>query len=70
MPARTRTRSHPQTPAVGARAARLPWWALALPVLAFAALLALIAGAGDAHATGSAPVVPELLAHLRDMLVR
>lgn len=33
---------------------RLPWWAVALPVLAFAALLALISG-GSADASTAAP---------------
>jgi hypothetical protein len=51
----------------------LPWWAVALPVLAFAALLALIAGGGsDASAAGSsgdllgriAMSVPHLLQHV------
>jgi hypothetical protein len=40
MAAQTHTRSHPPAPGV---VARLPWWALVLPVLAFGALLTLMA---------------------------
>ncbi|KUJ68911.1 hypothetical protein ACZ90_16120 [Streptomyces albus subsp. albus] len=37
------------TPAHSGVDCRLPWWAVALPVLAFAALLLLIAGPAEAH---------------------
>ncbi|MFE4638200.1 hypothetical protein ACFRJ1_33195 [Streptomyces sp. NPDC056773] len=44
---------HPAAPralrATGADA-RLPWWALALPALAFGLLFILLAGSGEAHA--------------------
>lgn len=39
----------PAPRAVGANA-RLHWWALALPALAFSLLLMLLAGSGEAHA--------------------
>jgi hypothetical protein len=50
----------------------LPWWAVALPVLAFAALLALIVGGGSDASAGSsgdllgriAMSVPHLLQHV------
>jgi hypothetical protein len=52
---------------------RLPWWAVALPALAFAALLALISG-GSADASTAAPAgdvlsrlataLPDLLRHI------
>ncbi|MDX3238108.1 hypothetical protein PV392_20960 [Streptomyces sp. ME03-5709C] len=58
----------------GGTPTRLPWWALALPVLAFAALLALVAGPGAAEASAVEPVgrllhavgegLPGLLQHL------
>lgn len=46
---------------------RLPWWAVALPALAFAALLMLIAGPGrtDAGATASAG---DVIARVADAL--
>jgi hypothetical protein len=49
---------------------RLPWWALALPALAFAALLALISG-GSADASTAAPagdVLSRLVTGLPDLL--
>ncbi|AWN26545.1 MULTISPECIES: hypothetical protein [unclassified Streptomyces] len=52
---------------------RLPWWALALPVVSFIALLALVAGSSEASAAsarqGLAPLL-ELLAELLDGGVR
>ncbi|MFG2878038.1 hypothetical protein ACGFYU_24050 [Streptomyces sp. NPDC048337] len=54
MSAPTHTRSLPTRPGPAARAgaaeARLHWWALALPALAFGLLLLLLAGSGEAHA--------------------
>ncbi|WP_329036082.1 hypothetical protein OHT61_07235 [Streptomyces sp. NBC_00178] len=49
MPARTHTRTH--RPGQGPVEVTLPWWAVALPALAFAALLLLILEPGQAHAT-------------------
>ncbi|MEU7067406.1 hypothetical protein ACIA6C_00110 [Streptomyces sp. NPDC051578] len=43
------TRRRTFTPGTGADA-RLHWWALALPALAFGLLLLLLAGSGEAHA--------------------
>lgn len=61
----TRTRSRP----AGARDVRLPWWAVALPALAFCALLALLVTGGDAEAAqhGSEPLT-RLLEQLRQTL--
>ncbi|MFE9094862.1 hypothetical protein [Streptomyces sp. NPDC007264] len=50
MSARLHTRPHPAT--TGGVGMRLPWWALALPTLAFAVLLALILNPADAGAGG------------------
>ncbi|MGW2083570.1 hypothetical protein [Streptomyces sp. NPDC001880] len=62
MPARTHTRiTHPAT---GSVEVRLPWWAIALPALAFAALLLLIVGTGEAHAATADPAVSRLLARI------
>ncbi|MGA6153141.1 hypothetical protein ACPEIC_07385 [Stenotrophomonas sp. NPDC087984] len=48
MSARTRTR--PAPPVDSGRDVRLPWWAVALPTVAFAALLLLLTGPTAAHA--------------------
>jgi hypothetical protein len=47
---------------------RLPWWALALPVAAFAALFLLITGPGKAHAAGPDPAVGHVLREIRQTL--
>lgn len=66
MPVRTHTRS--TTPASDAVEARLPWWAVVLPSLGFAALLLLIVGPGEARAAGGDPVLGRLLAHIIGLL--
>ncbi|WP_329180160.1 hypothetical protein [Streptomyces sp. NBC_01477] len=70
------TRTGTERPAVrgaGEVQTRLPWWAVALPALAFAALLALIS-AGSADASTAVPTgdvlsrivtaLPDFLRHL------
>ncbi|MEU5210481.1 hypothetical protein [Streptomyces sp. NPDC020742] len=54
-------------PGSGLRA-RLPWWALALPVVSFTALLVLMLAASPSRA--SAPSVPQSLAPLLEILLR
>ncbi len=49
---------------------RLPWWALALPVLAFVILLLLILNPSDAHAAAGEPVVAHLMEWLRQLIAR
>ncbi|MFI9148800.1 hypothetical protein [Streptomyces sp. NPDC053367] len=67
MPAPTHTRPHPAT--TGGVGTRLPWWALALPTLAFLALFALILDPSEAHATtGGGPAVAELLERAQQLL--
>ncbi|MFF1284260.1 hypothetical protein [Streptomyces sp. NPDC058299] len=68
MPTRTHSRPHPATP--GGFDTRLPWWALALPALAFVALLTLILNPSDAHAAGGAPATARLLEHAQRLLAR
>ncbi|MEU0668775.1 hypothetical protein ABZ508_26780 [Streptomyces lavendulocolor] len=81
MPARTYPRRTPAaitaTAATGdARGAggtavtRLPWWAVVLPVLAFAVLFGLIAGGGEAHATDGDPAVGRILERIQHTLAR
>ncbi|MEU1461803.1 hypothetical protein ABZ467_14105 [Streptomyces sp. NPDC005727] len=68
MPVRTHTRPHPAT--TGGVDIRLPWWALALPALAFAVLLALILNPSDAHAAGTDPAITQLLERAQRLLAR
>jgi hypothetical protein len=46
---------------------RLPWWAVALPALAFAALLALVAAPGGADPSAAEPVA-HFLGRIGDVL--
>ncbi|MGW0815029.1 hypothetical protein ACWD00_17510 [Streptomyces viridiviolaceus] len=66
MSAPTHTRPHPATP--GGVEIRLPWWALALPVLAFATLL-LMLDPSDAHAAAGDPTITHLLERVRELTV-
>ncbi|MEU0008909.1 hypothetical protein ABZ079_32775 [Streptomyces sp. NPDC006314] len=68
MPARTPSRPHPAT--TGGVDIRLPWWALALPALAFIALLALILNPSDAHAASGDPAITHLFERAQRLLAR
>ncbi|MFG2572194.1 hypothetical protein [Streptomyces sp. NPDC048481] len=68
MSAPTHTRLHPA--ASGGVGTRLPWWALALPTLAFATLLMLILNPADAHAAGSDPVITHLVERVQMLIAR
>jgi anti-sigma-K factor RskA len=68
MSARTHTRPHPAT--TGGVDSRLPWWGLALPALAFVALLALILNPTDAHAAAGDPAITQLLRRAQELLAR
>ncbi|WP_329277326.1 hypothetical protein [Streptomyces sp. NBC_00691] len=65
MSAHTSTRVRP-----GASGAdtRLPWWALALPAIAFVALLLLMSGPGEAHAAAGDPGVGGFLERVQQTL--
>ncbi|MER7760034.1 hypothetical protein [Streptomyces sp. NPDC097619] len=52
VPVHTAHPRPPTPPALRATAPRLAWWTLALPVLAFTALMALLTGPGAAEAAG------------------
>ncbi|MEU8435873.1 hypothetical protein AB0F18_23755 [Streptomyces sp. NPDC029216] len=70
MPATTHTPSLPTRRRPGAYAhtgARLHWWTLALPALAFGLLLLLLAGSGQAQA---ATAQPSELLHVTQQLLR
>ncbi|MEU3986230.1 hypothetical protein AB0F77_40290 [Streptomyces sp. NPDC026672] len=68
MSAPTHTRPHPAPR--GGVDIRLPWWALALPALAFVVLLALILNPSDARAATGDPAVAQLVQHLRHVVTR
>ncbi|MEU6671088.1 hypothetical protein [Streptomyces sp. NPDC046727] len=68
MPARTHSRPHPAT--TGGVDIRLPWWALALPALAFIVLLALILNPSDAQAASGDPAIARLLERAQQLLAR
>ncbi|MER6119266.1 hypothetical protein E6R60_32435 [Streptomyces sp. A0642] len=68
MPAPTHTRSI--RPDAAGVEVRLPWWAVALPAVAFGALLLLIAGPGQAHAATGDPAVSRLLERIVELLTR
>ncbi|WP_316780442.1 hypothetical protein [Streptomyces sasae] len=68
MPARTHTRPHPAPP--GRVDIRLPWWALALPALAFVSLFVLILNPADAHAATGDPAVTHLFERVQQIFTR
>lgn len=63
MSAPTHIRPHPATKV--RVDIRLPWWALALPTLAFVTLLLLILNPVDAHAAGGAPAITDVFEHVQ-----
>ncbi|MEU6527169.1 hypothetical protein ABZ892_31165 [Streptomyces sp. NPDC046924] len=68
MSARTPTRPHPVLR--GGADSRLPWWALALPALAFVMLLTLILDPADAHAATAEPGITHLLERAQQLITR
>ncbi|MER7397950.1 hypothetical protein ABT381_20885 [Streptomyces sp. NPDC000151] len=58
--------AHTRHTKAGARPVRLPWWAVALAVVSFVALLSVMTSAAKADAAG----VPPSLAPLVDLLAR
>ncbi|KOV69681.1 hypothetical protein [Streptomyces sp. MMG1121] len=68
MSARTHSRPHPAP--TGGVDIRLPWWALALPALAFIALLLLILNPSDAQAASGDPAITHLFERAQQLLAR
>ncbi|MEU2601822.1 hypothetical protein ABZ678_20010 [Streptomyces hirsutus] len=68
MLARTHTRPHPAPR--GGVDLRLPWWALALPALAFVALLTLLLNPADAHAATAEPGITHLIERAQQLIAR
>ena len=69
MSARTLTRPRPAA-APRRVDTRLPWWALALPTVAFLTLLALILNPSDAHAATGDPAITHLVERVQHLLAR
>ncbi|MDN0195126.1 hypothetical protein [Streptomyces sp. S.PNR 29] len=68
MSARTHTRPHPAPR--GGVDIRLPWWALALPALAFITLLTLILNPSHAQATAGDPAITHLFERVQQLAAR
>ncbi|MET9443210.1 hypothetical protein [Streptomyces sp. NPDC006610] len=66
MSASTHPRPHPAN--TGRVDIRLPWWALALPALAFGVLLAMMMNPAEAHAAGEEPVVAHLVERVQQLI--
>ncbi|GGQ96083.1 MULTISPECIES: hypothetical protein [Streptomyces] len=66
MSAPTHTRPHPA--ATGGVDSRLPWWALALPTLAFITLFVLILNPADAHAATGDPAITHLVERVQQLV--
>ncbi|MGW2047494.1 hypothetical protein ACWCPF_20275 [Streptomyces sp. NPDC001858] len=64
----THTRPHPA--AQGGVDVRLPWWALALPVLAFFTLLLLLLHPADAQAAVGDPTITHLVERVQQLIAR
>ncbi|TVL90705.1 hypothetical protein LRS74_26660 [Streptomyces sp. LX-29] len=58
----------PVRSASGGVSTRLPWWAVALPAVAFVALLLLIAGPADAQAASESGVLSHVVGMVRDVV--
>ncbi|MCX4760984.1 hypothetical protein OG562_08390 [Streptomyces sp. NBC_01275] len=69
MSARTHPRPHPAA-APGGVDIRLPWWALALPTLAFVTLLVLILNPVDAQAAAGDPAITHLVERVQQLITR
>lgn len=68
MSAPTQTRHHPAT--TGGVDIRLPWWALALPALAFITLLLLILNPADTHAAAGDLAVTHFIERAQQLFTR
>ena len=66
MSAPTHTPPHPASR--GGVDIRLPWWALALPTLAFITLLTLILNPADAQAATAEPAVTQLFERIQQLI--
>ncbi|MFI6871801.1 hypothetical protein ACIBL6_00025 [Streptomyces sp. NPDC050400] len=67
MSAPTHTRTRPAV--TGGVDIRLPWWAVALPAVAFVALLLLILNPSDAQAAAGDPSLAHILERARELVL-
>jgi hypothetical protein len=67
MSAPTHPRTHPE--ATGRVDIRLPWWALALPAVAFVALLLLFLNPADAQAAAGDPTIAHLVERIKELVL-
>ncbi|WP_327357104.1 hypothetical protein [Streptomyces sp. NBC_01304] len=67
MPARTHTRSPEQSR--GSVEVKLPWWAVALPTIAFVVLLMLILNPAEAQAASGHPGVADFFDRVQESLL-
>ncbi|OAH16500.1 hypothetical protein STSP_00950 [Streptomyces jeddahensis] len=68
MPAPAHTQPHPAR--TGGAAPRLPWWAVLLPALAFAALLMLVLNPADAQAASGDPSLTNVVERMQQAVLR
>ncbi|MFB8757019.1 hypothetical protein [Streptomyces nigra] len=64
------THTPPRPAATGPADTRLPWWALALPTLAFVTLLLLILNPSEAQAAPAEPGIGLLLERVQQLVTR
>ncbi|WP_329215944.1 hypothetical protein OG352_09460 [Streptomyces sp. NBC_01485] len=64
------THTRPQSATSGGVGTRLPWWALALPTLAFITLFVLILNPADAHAATGDPAITQLVERVQQLIAR
>ncbi|MEV0882812.1 hypothetical protein ACIOHB_09500 [Streptomyces microflavus] len=69
-PAPSSRPSLPRHPAADRVEIRLPWWAVALPAVAFAALLLMIMSPGQAQAATADPALGQLIERTLHLLSR
>ncbi|MEU3833639.1 hypothetical protein [Streptomyces microflavus] len=69
-PAPSSRPSLPRRPAADRVEIRLPWWAVALPAVAFAALLLMIMSPGQAQAATADPALGQLIERTLHLLSR
>lgn len=62
------TRSTREAP--GGVEVRLPWWAVVLPAVAFAALLLMVVEPGQAHAATGDPAIGRMLGRVLGLVTR
>ncbi|SEQ61800.1 hypothetical protein SAMN04487983_1006216 [Streptomyces sp. yr375] len=64
------THTRPRSAVSAGVGTRLPWWALALPTLAFITLFVLILNPADAHAATGDPAITRLVEHIQQLIAR